>query len=135
MVIERLRDLKIQVWASFIIDPAYGKEDFRKISTYLVSRGIKTPTFSVFTLLHGTKLYEDLKSEITSFDFDLFDIAHSVLPTKLDLEDFYKEFCNLYKISYFSPCLIWEGIKAYLSGKFKLSELLECCFRKKTPRP
>jgi len=129
--LEILRNLNIDVWASFIVDPSYDKKDFRKISDYVISRGIRTPTFSILTPLPGTKLYEELKEKIVSFDFDLFDIAHSVLPTKLPLEDFYREFCGLYKVPYSRFKLIMEGVWAYLTKGFKLSQLMRMLYSAK----
>lgn len=131
MALEMLKGLGIDIWASFIIDPSYKKEDFRRVSNYISTRGISTPTFSILTPLPGTRLYEEMKEKIVSLDFDLFDIAHSVLPTKLPLEQFYFEFCNLYKKAYSSFELIWEGVRAYLKGGFKLSVLLKMLFSAK----
>lgn len=131
MAIEILKNLNVDIWASFIVDPSYGKEHFKRIRDYVVSRGIKTPTFSVLTPLPGTKLYEELKEKVVSCDFNLFDIAHSVLPTKLSLEEFYTEFCGLYKISYSSLKLILEGTIAYLTKGFKLSQLMKMLYSAK----
>lgn len=131
LALEILKDLKIDVWASFIIDPSYGEEDFRRVSEYVSSRKIKNPTFSVLTPLPGTKLYEEMKEKIVSYDFDLFDIAHAVLPTRLPLEQFYLEFCKLYRLPYSSLKLILEGIWAYMTKGFKLSQLMRMLYSAK----
>lgn len=129
--LEILKDLGIEVWASFIVDPGYSREDFQKIADYVRSRKIRTPTFSVLTPLPGTKLFEELKEKIVTFDLDLFDIAHCVLPTKLPLPEFYREFCGLYRVSYSSFKLILEGFFAYLTRGFDLLQLLKMLYSAK----
>lgn len=119
-----LKGLDIDVWASFIVEPDFTREDFRRLKEYVRSRGVKTPSFSVLTPLPGTKLYEERKGELTTSDYDLFDIAHAVLPTRLPLGQFYEEFCGLYRAAYSSWELIMEGIGAWIKG-FPLLDLLK----------
>ena len=119
-----LQDLGIDVWASFIVDPDYDHEDFRRLRDYILDRGIKTPTFSVLTPLPGTELFFQLREKLISENYNLFDIAHAVLPTKLTLKEFYEEFCSLYRLPYSKYLLIWEGFRAWVSRGFPLSHLL-----------
>jgi radical SAM superfamily enzyme YgiQ (UPF0313 family) len=119
-----LQTLGIEVWASFIIDPEYDHKDFKRLKDYILHRKIKTPTFSVLTPLPGTALFYQLKETLISKDFNLFDIAHAVLPTKLPLQEFYKEFCSLYRLPYSKYQLILEGFSAWFSHGFPLSHLL-----------
>lgn len=119
-----LQSLGIDVWASFIVDPEFDHKDFKKLKEYIIHRRIKTPTFSVLTPLPGTALFQQLKEKLISRDLHLFDIAHAVLPTKLPLEEFYREFCSLYQLPYSKYQLIWEGVRAWFSRGFLLSHLL-----------
>jgi radical SAM superfamily enzyme YgiQ (UPF0313 family) len=119
-----LKDLDINVWASFIVNPDYERKDFKKLKDYIITRKIKTPTFSIFTPLPGTELFRQLKEKLISQDYRLFDIAHTVLPTKLPIKEFYEEFCSLYKLPYSRLKLIWEGLKVWFSRKFSLLHLL-----------
>lgn len=98
-----LNDLGISMIASYMIPQDYTKEDFREFLTYC--KGLKSRlklkkstgfTFSVLTPLPGTDLYEDVKSQLITDNYDLFDLYHSVLPTKLPLEQFYEEFHYLF---------------------------------------
>lgn len=120
-----LQTLGIDVWASFIIDPGYEYKDFKRLKDYIINRKIRTPTFSVLTPLPGTALFHQLKEKLISEDLKLFDIAHAVLPTKLPLQEFYKEFCSLYQLPYSKYQLILEGFWAWISRGFSLSHLLE----------
>lgn len=121
--IEVLGDLGIELWASFIVDPSFGPEDFERLRRYVREKGIRRASFSVLTPLPGTKLFEDLKDAITTRDYRLFDIAHAVLPTRLPLPEFYRQFCSLYDEVYSAGRLIGEGFKAWFVG-FPLPGLL-----------
>jgi len=122
--LEILRSLDIDVWASFIVDPDYEKEDFERLRQYVIDHRIETPTFSVLTPLPGTHLFEEKEENLTTKDYDFFDIAHAVLSTKLPLQDFYKEYAKLWDTSYSKYQLIWEGFRALLKGRFTLPQLM-----------
>lgn len=121
--IKVLEELGIELWASFIVDPAFGPGDFERLRNYIRKRGIRRASFSVLTPLPGTRLFEDLKEKLTTTDYRLFDIAHAVLPTRLPLWEFYRQFCSLYEEVYSAPQLIREGLRAWSKG-FPLSGLL-----------
>jgi radical SAM superfamily enzyme YgiQ (UPF0313 family) len=124
VALEILRSLGIDVWASFIVGPNYEKEDFEHLRQYIIDHRIKTPTFSVLTPLPGTHLFKEKEEELTTKDYDLYDIAHAVLPTKLVLEEFYKEYAGLWDTPYSKYELIWEGFKALLKGNFTMPQLM-----------
>jgi radical SAM superfamily enzyme YgiQ (UPF0313 family) len=122
--LEILRSLGIDVWASFIVDPNYEKEDFDRLRSYIIDHQIVTPTFSVLTPLPGTPLFVEHEEKITTKDYDLFDIAHAVLATKLSLKEFYEEYAKLWDTPYSKYKLIWEGFSVLLKGHFTLPQLL-----------
>jgi radical SAM superfamily enzyme YgiQ (UPF0313 family) len=122
--LEILRSLDIDVWASFIVDPDYEKEDFERLRQYVIDHRIETPTFSVLTPLPGTHLFEEKEEKLTTKDYDLFDIAHAVLATRLPLEEFYQEYAKLWDTPYSKYQLIWEGFRALLKGRFTLPQLM-----------
>ncbi len=62
----------------------------------------------------GTELFRRLKERLTTRNLEVFDFVHAVLPTRLSLSDFYREFPNLYKIGYFHMRLGWEGLAAWI---------------------
>jgi len=122
--LEMLRSLGIDVWASFIVDPDYRKEDFEQLKSYILDHRIETPTFSVLTPLPGTHLFGETEEKLTTRDYDLFDIAHAVLTTKLPLKEFYEEYARLWDTPYSKYKLIWEGFRAFLQGHFTLPQLM-----------
>ena len=113
-----LKKLNIYILAHFIVRPEYTKEDFNQLINYVYDNNLFRPAFPVLTPLPGTELYEETFNtfEITNYDF--FDFAHSILPTKLDPKEFYRQLTNLY-IKSFS---IWRYIKFRFNRLFSLNK-------------
>lgn len=101
---------KISVTASFIIHPAYKSSDFKKMLEYIQRLKIKIPSYSILTPLPGTSLYEDLKDRLITDNHELFDLLHTVLPTRLPLKKFYEEYSNLYARTYSYRRLLQMGL-------------------------
>jgi hypothetical protein len=55
--------------------------------------------FSILTPLPGTDLWDHDKKRVTTQQWEMYDIVHSVLPTKLPLEEFYREYSALWQHS------------------------------------
>jgi len=98
--IKILHDKKVEIVGSFLVDQSFTEKDFKDMSEYVISRNLIHPVFTILTPFPGTDLYEKRRHEITTTNFELFDIFHSVLPTKLPLKEFYANFINLYRSSY-----------------------------------
>jgi radical SAM superfamily enzyme YgiQ (UPF0313 family) len=109
-----LRDHKIEVCASFIVDPQYERSDFERLSHYIRQWKLYSPSITVLTPLPGTELFRRVKEKLTTQNLELFDLVHAVLPTRLSLAEFYREFCELYKIGYLHMGLGWEGLSALI---------------------
>lgn len=92
-----LHDNGIDIWAAFIVDPTYGRSEFRALQKYIRSLKVSSCQITVLTPLPGTDLFKEKLHELTSKNYELFDFFHAVLPTKLPLNEFYKEFCRLYR--------------------------------------
>ena len=95
--IEILRDLGVGYTPNFIVDPSWGHEDFDKLKHWIDRTGAYNSGFSVLTPLPGTDLWDDVKQDLKTEDWELFDIAHTVLPTKLPLDEFYREYAGLWQ--------------------------------------
>jgi radical SAM superfamily enzyme YgiQ (UPF0313 family) len=81
---------------TFIIDPGWEREDFAKLKRWIDATGAWNAGFSVLTPLPGTELWEDNRGGADTSDWELFDIYHSVMPTKLPLAEFYAEYAGLF---------------------------------------
>lgn len=100
--------------ASFIVDPTYTRSDFEKIRAYIRQRKIVTPSFTVLTPLPGTELFDEVRDRLQTDNYELFDLLHSVLPTKMDLPDFYQEFSHLYGSAYTTGRLVKQGVGPFI---------------------
>ena len=109
-----LRAHKIEVCASFIVDPQYERKDFERLRRYILNWKLYSPSLTILTPLPGTDLFRRLKEKLTTQNLELFDFVHAVLPTRLNLKDFYREFSNLYKIGYLHAGLGWESFIALI---------------------
>ncbi|HET8799519.1 MAG TPA: hypothetical protein VFO89_17665, partial [Thermoanaerobaculia bacterium] len=92
-----LQELGVGYTPNFIIDPTWDREDFEKLKRWIDETGAYNSGFSVLTPLPGTDLWDETVDQVQTDDWELYDIAHSVLPTKLPLEDFYREYAGLWK--------------------------------------
>lgn len=95
--IEILKDLGVGFTCNFIVDPDWGYDDFQRLREWISVYGTYNSGFSVLTPLPGTDLWEEAEKKVTTRDWELFDIVHTVLPTKLPLEEFYREYSKLWK--------------------------------------
>jgi radical SAM superfamily enzyme YgiQ (UPF0313 family) len=91
-----LDDLGIMMYASFMVDPAYSREDFRSLINFVRQLKLKYATFTVMTPLPGTELHAAREQEILSRKPELYDMLHALLPTTLPMEEFYLELADLY---------------------------------------
>jgi radical SAM superfamily enzyme YgiQ (UPF0313 family) len=95
--IEILKELGVGFTSNFIVDPAWGREDFARLREWISEHTTYNSGFSVLTPLPGTDLWESAKGEVTTHDWEMFDIIHAVLPTKLPIEEFYEEYARLWR--------------------------------------
>ena len=94
--IEILQDLGVGYTPNFIVDPRWERHDFDQLKRWMDRTGAYNSGFSVLTPLPGTDLWDEVRDEITTDDWELFDIAHAVLPTRLPLDEFYREVAGLW---------------------------------------
>lgn len=95
--LEILKDLGVGFTPNFIVDPAWDREDFARLREWITEAGAYNSGFSVLTPLPGTDLWSDAKDQVTTHDWEMYDIIHAVLPTKLPLEEFYEEYSKLWR--------------------------------------
>ncbi|MBI5846749.1 MAG: cobalamin B12-binding domain-containing protein [Nitrospirae bacterium] len=126
-VTELLRKYNISVHASFII----GNIDETRemvMDTVRYAREIdpQAVQFTILTPYPGTKLFDEVKERIITYDWDLYDCLHSVVRTdhlgQKELEALLKK---AYLSFYLSPRKIAAGIMSGFRGKgIKLSSIL-----------
>jgi radical SAM superfamily enzyme YgiQ (UPF0313 family) len=85
------------VWGrvNYIVRPDFDSRDFKSMEGYVRNSRVELPFFSILTPFPGTKFYEDTKSQLITDNYDLWDVTHTVLSTKLPLKDFYRAYRGL----------------------------------------
>ncbi len=106
-----LHDNGLIIWGCFIADPDWTADDFKALRDYVTEKEITHTQFTVLTPLPGTVLWEERYDELLTHDYTCYDILHSVVPTRLPREEFYKQFANLYLQTDLGPYfdLVSEG--------------------------
>ena len=94
--VQILKDLNLDIFPTFIVRPDFTREDFTELRDYCLDLELDFIGFSVLTPLPGTDLYEEVKENFITSNYDHFDFFHTILPTKLPLQDFYHELVTLY---------------------------------------
>ncbi|MBN1321984.1 MAG: radical SAM protein [Thermoleophilia bacterium] len=100
-----LKKVGINIFGTLIVDPDYDEQDFTRLRDYVTRHAIPNAWFTVLTPLPGTALFDQVQEALTTRNWEMFDLAHAVLPTKLDLERFYREYAGLYTAVY-SPRVV-----------------------------
>jgi radical SAM superfamily enzyme YgiQ (UPF0313 family) len=95
--IEILKELGVGFTPNFIVDPAWDREDFTRLRDWIEMTGAYNSGFSILTPLPGTDLWEQASQQVTTHDWEMFDIVHAVLPTRLPLPEFYAEYSRLWR--------------------------------------
>jgi len=94
--VQILHDLGIEVYASFILRPEFTASEFAALRKYCRQLGLSYASYAVLTPLPGTDLYQEVRDQLITHNYDFFDFIHTLLPTTLPLKDFYGEYYNLY---------------------------------------
>jgi len=89
-------DNGVDTWGAFIVDPQWGRPEFDALIDYVCRMRIAYPFFTILTPIPGTAFFKEKLKELTTRNYELFDFLHSVLPTKLSLEEFYGNMARLY---------------------------------------
>jgi radical SAM superfamily enzyme YgiQ (UPF0313 family) len=125
-----LQELGVGYTPNFIVDPTWDRADFEKLKHWIDETGAYNSGFAVLTPLPGTDLWDETESSIQTHDWELFDIAHTVLPTRLPLREFYAEYAGLWKHALETRFRIEGKLKTYLglaaalaTGKVTLSAI------------
>ena len=110
-----MKDLNVHIIALFIVRPDYSAEDFDQLFEYVFSNNLFRPAFPVLTPLPGTELYEEKADQFKITDYDFFDFVHSVLPTKLETREFYRQLRKIYLRSFSLKRLVSHRLNRLLS--------------------
>ena len=100
-----------------MVDPSYTEEDFSRLIEYVHYLDIDQPIFSILTPFPGTKLYEQVKDQLITDNYEYFDGMHSLISTAIPGPKFYECYKKLYSKAYPKGKLI----RKILQGKISFS--------------
>jgi hopanoid C-3 methylase len=106
-----LKDLGVGFTPNFIVDPAWTRDDFKRLRDWIEKMGAYNSGFSILTPLPGTDLWDTAKTNVNTHEWEMFDIVHTVLPTTLPLDEFYAEYSALWQHAL--------NVRYRYKGKFK----------------
>jgi radical SAM superfamily enzyme YgiQ (UPF0313 family) len=95
-----LRECGLEPLVSFIIHPDYTREDFSSLKAYVQRLNLVQAMYSILTPLPGTALFDELRDQLITRNYELWDLTHAVLPTRLPIREFYEEFADLFRLTY-----------------------------------
>jgi len=88
------------------------EKSFEATYDFIMRNRIEFPAFTIATPFPGTPWYEEMKPRIQHFDWDKYDVYHSVYrPAKMDQEEFLKHFIKIQREVY-----SWRGITHRMRG-------------------
>jgi hypothetical protein len=56
--------------------------------------------YTILTPLPGTDLFDELRDQFITDNYEFWDLTHVVLPTRLPIREFYEEFADLFRLTY-----------------------------------
>jgi hypothetical protein len=113
-----LNDCKIDCYATIIVSPDWGREEFDFLKRKILKMGIHYVNLQPYTPLPGTGNRIEADDLIIPFsDYEKWDLAHvTVRPKKMSTADFYKNILRLYNSILFQPRFLVDYIKKYSPG-------------------
>jgi radical SAM superfamily enzyme YgiQ (UPF0313 family) len=94
-----LKALDLDIWPMFMVRPEFDRRDFADLRQCCLDLDLSFIGFSVLTPLPGTDLYHEVQDQLITANYDYFDFFHTLLPTTLPLQDFYRELATLFQRS------------------------------------
>ncbi|HWJ02278.1 MAG TPA: radical SAM protein, partial [Verrucomicrobiae bacterium] len=89
-----LKELDIDCWASFILNPDWGEEDFKQFRSYIRVLRPEISTMSPLTPFPGSALYKKYQDRLifSATDYDNWSFSLiSVIPSRMSLRRYYYE--------------------------------------------
>jgi hypothetical protein len=110
---EILNRNRIDVYATFILQPDYSKRDFKRLEKTMKRLGIRFANLQPLTPLPGVDYQVDEKQLIIKrSDWEKWDLAHvTVQPTGMSIGEFYGETLRLYERMIDHPANVIKNLK------------------------
>ena len=95
--VAKLQAAGVGVVGNLMVDPNFDEGDFADLRRYVEEKEMHFAGYCVATPFPGTNLWSSQAQQLSTLDFELFDIQHAVVPTRLPLDRFYEEYAGLWR--------------------------------------
>jgi hypothetical protein len=87
------------VTGNFVIDPAWGEEDFRRLWQFVDDYGLHQAGFTILTPLPGTAYFDEMRPRIAARTWAHFDMHHLLWEPALGPARFFGLYCETWRRS------------------------------------
>lgn len=96
--VQILGDLGVEVTGGFLVEPDAGPEYFDRVDRYIASHpAILHAEFTPLTPFPGTRYYEEVKDTVLTTDWQVYDMQHFVVKTRVPAEVLYRRMAESYR--------------------------------------
>ncbi|HOX42753.1 MAG TPA: radical SAM protein [Myxococcota bacterium] len=88
----------IMLRGNYVVPPDYGPEDFAALADWAASHRVAYAGYTVLTPMPGTPLHAAERDRIVDHDLERYNFFNCVLPTRLELPEFYRRVADLWLI-------------------------------------
>jgi radical SAM superfamily enzyme YgiQ (UPF0313 family) len=97
------REIGIAVFGGFVVHTQFTASDFKRLERFITHHRIEYPSFTVLTPIPGTAALENFEDIIEMQEngrpnWELFDLQHPVVNTRLPKPEFEKRYKDLYRV-------------------------------------
>jgi hopanoid C-3 methylase HpnR len=121
--LEFARSLGVEVAINIIADPDWDEQRFAVLREWCLEIP-EIVNISINTPYPGTESWMTEQRRLNTRDYRLFDIQHAVMPTRLPLEQFYRELLTTQRVLYrkhlnwrTAPDVMWEALALLARGQ------------------
>ncbi len=103
--VEVLQRNRVDIYASFITGPDYVKSDWERLNRFIQQNGIYYVNISPETPMPGSRIWNHYSANLTvpRSAHGLWDLTHPVVPTRVPLEQYYRELIHTYAHTVLNP--------------------------------
>ena len=97
--IEVARRLGYGVTGNFVIDPAWGEDDFERLWAFVERHQLHQAGFTILTPLPGTSYFEQMRPNLRARRWANFDMHHALWEPSLGAPRFFELYCETWRRS------------------------------------
>ncbi len=103
----------VDIYGSLIVQPHYAKEDWDRLKRFIDDNHLYYLNISPLTPMPGTLIWEQYREHllVSRRAHGLWDLSHTVLPTRMNLKEYYRSLLSTYAHACLNP---WRVLRLKL---------------------